>query len=95
MQHTTHYITITNRIGKTALAPQVAPVVYLQPRETRLQEQTAIVHIVCSEWLDPYWYSAIYSTGDHSFSGKYMPHAYELVEDGYKFIGTFEQAMHQ
>ena len=39
------------------------------------------MHIACSEWLNPYWHKAIYATGDQTFSGQFMPHAYELGEE--------------
>lgn len=83
-----HRLTITLREGKTARAS----VVYLQPKETRLREESAVVHVTCSEWLDPNWYSAIYVAGERSFGGQYLPHAYELGDKaGYKFMGTFER----
>lgn len=49
-----HHLTLTLRDGKTARAT----VVYLQPKGERWREQTATVHILCSDWLDPYAYMA-------------------------------------
>jgi hypothetical protein len=50
------------------------------------------VHIVCSDWLDPYRYEAISASG-HSFKGFLMVHSYELDEKhNWLFKDTFECA---
>jgi hypothetical protein len=46
---TNHHLTVTLPSGKPAHAPQVAPVVYLQPKAERWREQTAEVHILFAQ----------------------------------------------
>jgi len=67
---TTHHLTITLPDGKNARGQRRCRcaarrgVVYLQPKAERSREQVAAPkgppHILCSEWLDPYWYGALY-----------------------------------
>ena len=83
-----HYLTITLPDGKHVRAR----VVYLQPKEERWSERSAAVHIACSEWLEPYWYKAIYATPDASFGGQFMPTRYEMADaHDWLFKGSFER----
>lgn len=89
---TDHYLTIKLGNGKSARAR----VAYLQPKAERRREASAVVHILCSEWLEPYWYSATYTVGSsmvaqETFAGKYMPIRYKMIDGpDWLFIGSFE-----
>jgi hypothetical protein len=85
---TNHHLTITLPNGKHVRGR----VVYLQSKAERWRVQTAQVHILVSEWLDPHWYPALYATGTQSYSGQFMPHAYEMpTAHDWLFKGTFEE----
>jgi len=83
---TNHYLIITDSRGK----PIHGTVVYFQPIEERPRPQTAVVHVVASEWLGSYGYEAIYSTPDQLIPGRYTPHGYSAVEGQWLLMGTFD-----
>jgi hypothetical protein len=84
----THYVTVTDRRGNTIRGK----VVYLQPHAERWRPQSAVVHIVTSDWLDPYIYSAIYTSPAQSVAGTYNVHSYATADDLWLFMGTFTPA---
>src|SRR5215217_5679960 len=69
---TNHYVTVTDRHGKQIRGK----VVYIQPKEQRWREESAEVHIVTSDWLDPYVYPAVYIMPAQSVAGTYSVHSY-------------------
>lgn len=83
---TNHHVTVTDRHGKQYRGK----VVYLQPKAERWRPQSATVHIVTSDWLDPYGYDAIYTTPKKSFSGRYVLFAYGDVDGCWLFKGVFD-----
>jgi hypothetical protein len=83
---TNHHLTVTDQHGKQIRGK----VVYLQPKAERWREQCAVVHIVSSDWLDPYGYDALYSTPTQSISGHYSLHSYDDAEGQWLFKGTFD-----
>jgi hypothetical protein len=48
--------------------------------------------MLCSEWLEPHWHTAIYAcperaTPSQSVSGRFMSTSYEHIGDGWTFNG--------
>ncbi len=84
---TNHHMTVTDRSGKQIRGK----VVYMQPKEERWREGSAVVHIVTSDWLDPYRYEAVYVTPVQSVAGTYTVVRYGEVDGQWLFIGTFER----
>src|SRR5215217_2041745 len=85
---TNHYVTVTDRHGKQIRGK----VVYIQPKEQRWREESAEVHIVTSDWLDPYAYPAVYVMPAQSVAGTYAVHSYIREGDQWRFMGMFERA---
>jgi hypothetical protein len=73
----THHLAIIDRYGNQIRGK----VVSIQPKKECWREQTALVHIVISDWLDPDWYKAVYRVGGQLFVGKYLPYRYKVTED--------------
>jgi hypothetical protein len=57
---TNHHLTVNDRHGNTVRGN----VVYIQPVAERWRKDVAEVHIVASDWLDPYRYPATYHWPD-------------------------------
>ena len=85
---TNHYVTVTGRHGQQIRGQ----VVYIQPKDQRWREESAVVHLVTSHWLDPYPYSAVYIMPAQSISGTYAVHSYISEGDHWRFMGTFTRA---
>jgi hypothetical protein len=62
------------------------------PANPRRRKDHAEVPIVATDWLDDNRYPARYAWPGASVSGFFMAHRYRIVESGYLFEGTFEQA---
>jgi hypothetical protein len=84
---TNHYVTVTDRRGKQIRGK----VVYIQPKEQRWREESAEVHIVTSDWLDPYAYPAVYVMPAQSVVGTYAVHSYISEGDQWRFMGIFNR----
>ncbi len=54
---TSHHLTVTDHDGNTIRGK----VTYLQPVAERWHKDYAEVHLVTSDWLDPYRYPATYT----------------------------------
>ncbi len=84
---TNHHITVTDNHGVTIRGT----VVYIQPKEERWREDSAVVHIVTIDWLDPYAYPAIYTSPTQTVTGIFSVHSYISEGDQWRFMGTFER----
>jgi hypothetical protein len=85
---TNHYVTVTDRSGKQIRGQ----VVYIQPKAERWNEDSAVVHIVTSEWLEPSAYPGIYATPTLSVAGIYSVDGYIREDVQWRFMGTFNRA---
>jgi len=74
--HNDHYLVICDPHGKQIHRQ----VVYFQPFDAHSQSQSAVVHIVASDWLPSYGHDAIYTTSAQSISGHFTPHGYSAAD---------------
>ncbi len=82
---TNHHLAITDHHGKQIRGK----VVYLQPKANRWRPHTAIMHIVCSDWLNLGAYPAIYVTPAQSTAGCYAVYAYADADGQWLLNGSF------